>query len=1308
MQPVPILSNIPIPMIHLWNAVDDYYWIFARVEKKTIDSFPRTVAHILIMKNGTGYDVPDYAQVAIDREEFQKTSPFNAVFNDDATNAIVLMSDYAGTSYAATYEGIESIIITVKDAASYPKWTPGLSFTCYKVYMSTEVDPITEMDMSSSAPTNTYGFGSPVFYSGGDGDDIHTPDTYWCTETDMKRAHLSPNNPLITNSVSQCAIGKGIIARVFSGHFANIRVYNKHIGIPDAVRYSVRSQDSTLLNPVLYVLGSDEVSDQSVPQVDYNNSVDIFSDVLYFGSDPVVLNSGISTLNMTDTLVVVSSNVYTDVTGGYVNIYHLNELLQGVGTRVFLNQTLSDPVLLGYIEGPPPIAGENLTQFLGSTGYYPTEHVFSECRVSKSETVELSISNSGYKSSGTTDEVHIKVGPEFEFKVAPGVSDAIPFPVPIPQFGFHIKPGYKGSSSTGFSRSTTDGITPKSYTDSTVSTTEYTCQASGHHELVDMWKPETDRPHIPGRYVLRNNGTIYLQATVENKFRIEYKGVTFKIQQEPTGSEPIKLSQSFPMNPKYRCVGSLDGTLGYQFSLDGKSYKPFIPVSLRQTLNLMSYNSGTKASYMDLYRGARFDMLIDNEKKRVSDLRVVSTDPEKPEFIPAYTGYYPPIKQSHSVNFETTQSSNGPVSRTITHGTPLRNDHHTHDTGDSFTLDVGAWFQPLQWNPKIVGQLDYSHTGNKASEKTYMKSTTTTNEIHLENTISTVFIDGPDVMYISMKNTEQFVESTGIRITEHLTYDEFPLDELPPYDRGIVEMYKKKNKQCIFVLAAVGHFILCEITNIGNIKTLPRPGTVRTYQYDSYLLTNDRTSFNEFFTTVADPKWLQIPGGIAQKILDNRNATTPTGVSRQPIMVDRVSHIVNYVDRNESLVGQTIAEDVPPALETIASVLWDVTSDGNTKEYVPWEYFKVRSPVYNIGNVLDIISRHKNHIIGVIAKRDDTTGDIMYLAPILTPEPIIRIENILTITEPRDELIFLEFRDDGLALDPYTNKIKDPRNIILGDPDGNYMRTNQRLIPIDNLQRFTGNDKYIMTPDIDKTMFYYYHEIQRRLRDNYVFVSDSLRNDGDWKIPLGTTMITDIYYELEQDLVEVYITKQALVNLRISKRGTTSNGKKMMKLPLDGWWGISTKEHPQSFRDFDVSYGWLLPSKLDLKKMDIGRLTGMDEIMLENVTNNCLTTNPLWLFAYSNIDQSPPFIKQSFTCRIHNSILDSYDPLYPYKNNSLVENKIGRRNTTQYFNDNNIDISTVDPAYIDIGNDGFYYTHHETLSLTNRFIVNYT
>ncbi|MDB9324057.1 hypothetical protein PN483_16560 [Nodularia spumigena CS-591/04] len=239
------------------------------------------------------------------------------------------------------------------------------------------------------------------------------------------------------------------------------------------------------------------------------------------------------------------------------------------------------PTLLGYIEGPPPVPSENLTikdDYNGATSV----------ELTMSEDVEFSWNRS--QDSGLGAAAEIFAGAETEASAGLGFTTRVAV----------MRAGFKGNFDFSYQFLNESNITSSS-----------SLSMTDKLELRGTPEESPKFPHLGTRFIPKNIGYALVVSAISDVFvtRLARSGKMVGYQVQPVDGIPPDVNTiTFLMNPAYTMNGSLDGLTGSNATSD--RFFKHIPEMRSQ------YGSLYPASYYRLQEAYDLKRAIEAEDKR--------------------------------------------------------------------------------------------------------------------------------------------------------------------------------------------------------------------------------------------------------------------------------------------------------------------------------------------------------------------------------------------------------------------------------------------------------------------------------------------------------------------------------------------------------------------------------------------------------------------------------------------------------------------------------------------------------------------
>jgi hypothetical protein len=260
---------------------------------------------------------------------------------------------------------------------------------------------------------------------------------------------------------------------------------------------------------------------------------------------------------------------------GYIALDGQWQLVTGfkVGDMVteWVGQAQFAPQLIGYIEGAPPVPGENLTvqdDYAGASSVAVTEASTTTYTYATSRDAGINASLELAASVG--DKAQAYVGAvEIEAPLGLGVGQIELFTV----VDTAVSGGVRGSFETAVSW-LADAQSGAGSTNTQLSTLELT----GHKEPASA----VSHRDIGPRYVPDNTGFALVQSQTADVFalRLLHTGALIAYQMRPNPDIPKDWNIiTFPINPRYTKQGTLDGKIGWEADADYPNALNYTPDS---------------------------------------------------------------------------------------------------------------------------------------------------------------------------------------------------------------------------------------------------------------------------------------------------------------------------------------------------------------------------------------------------------------------------------------------------------------------------------------------------------------------------------------------------------------------------------------------------------------------------------------------------------------------------------------------------------------------------------------------------------
>jgi hypothetical protein len=672
----------------------------------------------------------------------------------------------------------------------------------------------------------------------------------------------------------------------------------------------------------------------------------------------------------------------------------LDPVIVGQATVKFINQKLGEPTFIAYAE-PCPVPGENLTNTI--TAYTVSPVIIANTIAQKLRQFTTGKTEKSWFTDSYTTSVNGSGGGAHSASAGLGVSQKF--------VAAHIM----GVYSADYSSAQRELYKNQSNQNVVSVQDEFTCITHGLKELVDPRDETKDRPAMNMRYMPTNTGVVYVEAQVMDENIMIFNGqVVARTQTRNEGIPPIRLTVPFPINPKYIFAGSLDGTIGYTA---GDLNTPFIPHEIRAFFTTGDYFAGNKHSYSNADRGSTLTKLVPAERKLGDETYEYVNVPEDPfitftrkevnrgskakkivdfDNLEAYKKTAFPVddsfewaslKQSASIAVGVSQSRSGQTSSSRSY-TVVHRDHYETDV---YNFAKGMSGMLHMWVVQFESTVTYS--GDDVQETSLVNDTTVTNTVSLTNMINQQNMDDP--AYFVLATSGDFSNSNLWHVGS--TVDAGPGTDIykssPRYEQSILYYYGNDKRMDLKATWSEEGWIPGQVMDTGRVEPIPRPGQVKNYQFDSYFIASCEGNRSAFFDHIADPKWLQTDD-FAMQLVNRRSAG-----EKPP---DRVSHIVNYVDR--TVVDFASAQ---PFAETHIDVLVACGNanpiDENTPSatlpdnttLVSWNtvHSTITSPPKSIGKLLALMLEHPKLVGATKKEMTSPLGTVIYPLAIVTNTP---------------------------------------------------------------------------------------------------------------------------------------------------------------------------------------------------------------------------------------------------------------------------------------------------------------------------------
>ncbi|MGD1701697.1 LamG-like jellyroll fold domain-containing protein [Dapis sp. BLCC M229] len=269
-------------------------------------------------------------------------------------------------------------------------------------------------------------------------------------------------------------------------------------------------------------------------------------------SSPAVTEYGDMQYDSQQNLTGVFKRCYTYIKDGkwrLITGYKVGNLI-----TEWVSQVQFDPQIIGYIEGAPPIPGENMT--VGPVSLADTDTYKQAGTVELIEAEEVNYNFSSSKENGfdSSFEAAMSAGVELDLRtlLAP-LGFGVSFKA---QVAFNVSSSGKFQSSGG-------------WTDEKTISSGRTVTRNMRATAVGYWEDKNNllNPRLGQRYVMNNQGFALVQSETADVFALRLAHnkalISYRFQPNPDIPKDWNII-SFPINPRYTKQGTLDGKVGYQ------------------------------------------------------------------------------------------------------------------------------------------------------------------------------------------------------------------------------------------------------------------------------------------------------------------------------------------------------------------------------------------------------------------------------------------------------------------------------------------------------------------------------------------------------------------------------------------------------------------------------------------------------------------------------------------------------------------------------------------------------------------------
>lgn len=223
---------------------------------------------------------------------------------------------------------------------------------------------------------------------------------------------------------------------------------------------------------------------------------------------------------------------------------------------LYVGQVQTQPKVVGYIEGGPPIPSENQTKayWAGPPGTANPFNSASSVTLSESKDTTWSFSASQGFNIGAT----LEAAGGMKFKGKFGISAGVGAETSTQTGEYVIKAGINGG--LALQSGDSDGVN-----------SQHTSHLQKISELAPAgaWEPAQDmlNPTVGRRYVQSNTGTAVVKSTTADLYMVALKGtqtaIKYTLRRNPNIPEDVNILD-FPINPNYIKNGTLDGKVGFE------------------------------------------------------------------------------------------------------------------------------------------------------------------------------------------------------------------------------------------------------------------------------------------------------------------------------------------------------------------------------------------------------------------------------------------------------------------------------------------------------------------------------------------------------------------------------------------------------------------------------------------------------------------------------------------------------------------------------------------------------------------------
>lgn len=536
---------------------------------------------------------------------------------------------------------------------------------------------------------------------------------------------------------------------------------------------------------------------------------------------------------------------------GYVSGTALNAVTgYKIGDLVlhYVGQIQTNPTLIGYIEGAPPLPSENLTVDSPITPY----KYLAASTITLTETDTATVTYTADRELGTSMTLDFKagLGLEWDFRAGVVVQSLLVRGV--------YKAGYHG----------TDDKVLATLSNAEISTTT-SATMSKSIEVFGAWQTNSYSfdPLVQRIYVPNNMGYALVKSGTADYFALRLKTtgavVRYTAQPNPDIPEDTNIIM-FKINPLYVKNGTLDGYVGFQTDKDypfltggekGSYFKALEPYALKQQIDREQQQLLSAYDRFDATElGRRFQYALLNSHSQVPsggyDLAKADTD------LTAALLQLKPGEGSGSAAWRSRLAQRNLVNTYV------------------WNSDGGLYSEEEQYSAVHEESLGGSY------------SLTDTNGGYGEVSISTGPQESFDILSGTVVKTQAMKRKTEGQ--------SFGIEVKMPGEGFL-------NQRAAQTTMPPGEYPVTYADN-------SCPGKVNQYRFMTFYLSPKKSNFETFWNKVVDPNWLNRQGNYAGT--DDPDAFALRQARAYPNDVWRVLHRVTYVNRIPGAMGD--AETLPP------------------------------------------------------------------------------------------------------------------------------------------------------------------------------------------------------------------------------------------------------------------------------------------------------------------------------------------------------------------------------------------------------------